>query len=274
MNTIQENDLIVVAYKGRKYLKKLEAGKGFHGKGGILQFSDVVGSPWGTAFGEYEVFKPTIEDIIMYGIRRETQIIFPKDAFFLSHKLSIGPGSRVLEVGTGSGALTLLLSRMVGANGCIISIEREERHHINAKKNIDKFKEFENISLLNKDISDFEDEAFDAAFIDVREPWLYLDHIGTLLKGSAPVGLILPTANQVSDTLPSLHKGFGDIEVIEILFRTYKTLAARLRPEDRMIGHTGYLLFGRKVIGQTVQVEELEQLNGYNQSDESEPSDL
>jgi tRNA (adenine57-N1/adenine58-N1)-methyltransferase catalytic subunit len=248
MGNIQEDDLVLVAYKGKKYLKKLEMGKSFHGVGGILSFSSVVGCPWGTSFGDYEVFRPTIEDIIMYGIRRETQIIFPKDAFFICQKLNVKNGSRVLEVGTGSGALTILLSRMAGPEGTVVSIEREEKHYKNARKNIDKFGEYANIELLNLDVVDFDASGFDAAFIDVREPWLYMEQIGSRLNGSAVVGIIVPTANQVSETLPILHQGFGDVEVIEILFRTYKTLAARLRPEDRMIGHTGYLLFARKVL--------------------------
>jgi tRNA (adenine57-N1/adenine58-N1)-methyltransferase catalytic subunit len=250
MDEIRENELIVVAYKGKKYLKKLEVGKAFHGQGGILPFSSVVGMQWGTSFGEYEVFRPTIEDIIMYGVRGETQIIFPKDAFFICHKLNLKCGDRVLEVGTGSGAMTLLLSRAVGPDGRVVSIEKEEKHHKNAKKNLDKLQEFQNIDLLNMDVTDFEEAAFDAAFVDVREPWLYLDRVAGLMKGSACLGSIVPTANQVSETLPGLHEHFGDVEVIEMLFRTYKTLAARLRPEDRMIGHTGYLMFGRKVIGQ------------------------
>jgi tRNA (adenine57-N1/adenine58-N1)-methyltransferase catalytic subunit len=253
MELMKENDLSVVVYRDKKYLKRLELDKSFHGKGGILPFSMVVGCPWGSRFGEYEVFRPTIEDVMMYGVRRETQIIFPKDAFFISSKLDIRPGSRVLEIGTGSGTLTLLLSRTVGPEGLVVTVEKEERHYKNARKNIDKYGEYENIETHNKDIGELEGEAstingpFDAAFVDLREPWMYMDRIRGLLKGSAVIGFIVPTANQVSETLQALRQGFGDVEVLEILFRTYKTLAARLRPDDRMVGHTGYLLFARKV---------------------------
>ncbi len=258
MDLMQENDLAVVVYRDKKYLKRLEADKSFHGKGGILPFSMVVGCPWGTRFGEYDVFRPTIEDVMMYGVRRETQIVFPKDAFFISSKLDIRPGARILEVGTGSGALTLLLSRTVGPDGSVVTIEKEERHHKNAKKNIEKYVEYRNVELHNVDVLDFEGSSealeepshagvFDAAFVDVREPWLYMEKIHGLLKGGSVIGFIVPTANQVSETLQALRQGFGDVEVIEILFRTYKTVAARLRPEDRMVGHTGYLLFARKL---------------------------
>lgn len=247
MDMMQVNDLVVVVYRDKKYLKKLEMGKSFHGKGGILPFESVIGCPFGTRFGEYEVFRPVIEDIIMYGVRRETQIVFPKDAFFISVKLDIKCGSRVLEIGTGSGALTLLLSRAVGPDGLVVSIEKEERHHKNAQKNLAKHREFANVELLNMDVVDFEGQEFDAAFVDLREPWLYMERVRTFLKGGAMIGFIVPTANQVSDSLQTLKQGFGDVEVMEILLRKYKTVAARLRPEDRMTGHTGYLLFARKV---------------------------
>jgi tRNA (adenine57-N1/adenine58-N1)-methyltransferase len=247
MDKMQENDLVVVAYRDKKYLKRLELDKSFHGKGGILPFTTVVGNPWGSRFGEYEVFAPTIEDIMMYGVRRETQIVFPKDAFFALCKLNIRSGSKVLEIGTGSGTMTLLLSRAAGIEGSVTSVEKEERHFKNAKKNIDKFQEFSNIDLRNSDINDFNDGLFDAAFVDLREPWMFMDKIASLLKGGAVTAFIVPTTNQVSETLLAMRDSFGGVEIVEILFRTYKTIAARLRPEDRMIGHTGYLIFGRKI---------------------------
>ena len=247
MDVMQENDLVVVAYRDKKYLKRLEKGKSFHGKGGILPLLSAVGCPWGTRFGEYEVFRPTIEDIIMYGVRRETQIVFPKDAFFICLKLDVRCGSRVLEVGTGSGAMTLLLARAAGPEGQVVSVEKEERHYKNSRKNIERFADFPNTEVHNTDIDEFVASPFDAAFVDLREPWLHLEKLRSLLRGGAPVGFIVPTANQVSETLQAIKGGFGDIEVMEIMLRKYKTLAARLRPEDRMIGHTGYLLFARKI---------------------------
>ena len=256
---IRPDDLAVVVYKEKKYLKKIEEGKSFHGKGGILPFASVAGRPWGTRFGEYDVFPPTIEDVIMYGVRRETQIVFPKDAFFICHKLDIKCGSRVLEIGSGSGALTLLLSRAAGPEGHVVSVEKEERHYKNAQRNLAKYLELQNVTLRHADAADFEDGPFDAAFIDLREPWLYMEHLRALLCGGAPIGFIVPTTNQVSECLQALRQGFGDVEVIEILFRRYKTVAARLRPEDRMVGHTGYLIFARKI---EAVVEELRATDG------------
>lgn len=254
MSTFQENELVLIIYQDRRYLKKLEPGKSFHGRGGMLQFSDVVGLPHGSVYGAYYLYAPTLEDIIMSGVRRETQIIYPKDSTFICFKLNLRPGSRVLEVGTGSGALTLFFSRAVGPGGRVVSIEKEARHHLNAKKNLQKFGELDNVELLLGDIMEYDGEGgFDAVFVDMREPWDVMDKVRGLLTGSGPIGMIVPTANQVSEILNSLGEGFGDVEVLEILVRKYKTVAERFRPMDRMIAHTGYLIFGRKIARVIVQ---------------------
>jgi len=247
MALMQENDLILIVYRGNRYLKKLEPKKNFHGKGGTLDFSSLVGLPYGIRRGEYEVFEPTVEDVIMYGLRRETQIVYPKDACYICFKLSLKHGDRVIEVGTGSGALTLLFSRAVGPAGMVVSFEKEERHYKNARKNIERFAGSPNVDLRLADVSERGGTEFDAAFIDVREPWSVLEKVWGSLKASGSLGIVVPTTNQVSETLRALQPLFGDIEVLEILLRKYKTVADRLRPDDRMVAHTGYLIFGRKI---------------------------
>jgi len=247
MAFMRENDLILIVYQGNRYLKKLEPKKNFHGKGGTLDFSSLVGLPYGIRQGHYEVFEPTVEDIIMYGLRRETQIVYPKDACYICFKLSLKHGDRVIEVGTGSGALTVLFSRAVGSSGKVVSFEKEERHYKNARKNVERFADACNIDLRFADVSEHESAEFDAAFIDVREPWSVLEKVWASLRASGSLGIIVPTTNQVSETLRALQPLFGDVEVLEILLRKYKTVADRLRPDDRMVAHTGYLIFGRKV---------------------------
>lgn len=247
MKIIGENDLVLIVYKDKRYLKKVTLDKSFHGKGGILTFSDLIGKSFGIRCGQYEIYEPTIEDIIMHGIRRETQIVFPKDGFFVCFKLNLKHNSRVIEVGTGSGALTFLFSHIVGPEGMVVSFEKEERHYKNAKKNIERFVEWGNVDLHHGDVMDYFNNEFDAAFIDVREPWIYFDKVRSLLTESGSLGMIVPTANQVTEILRKLKDGFGDIEVMEIMLRKYKTIAERVRPEDRMVAHTGYLLFARKL---------------------------
>ncbi|OPY82017.1 MAG: tRNA (adenine(58)-N(1))-methyltransferase TrmI [Syntrophorhabdus sp. PtaU1.Bin153] len=242
---IDENDLVLIIYKDKRYLKRVEPGKSFHGTGGVINFSDLVGTAYGVRYGQYQLFEPTLEDIIMYGLRRETQIVFPKDGYYICFKLNLHCGSRLLEVGAGSGALTCMFSRMVGPEGKVVSFEKEERHYRNAKKNIQRFAEWDNVELHNGDVADYDEDEFDAVFIDVREPWLLLEKVRDLIKGSGSLGTIVPTANQIADTLRGLQDGFGDIEVMELMLRKYKTVAERVRPEDRMVAHTGYLVFAR-----------------------------
>jgi tRNA (adenine57-N1/adenine58-N1)-methyltransferase catalytic subunit len=247
MRVIAENDLILIIYKDKRYLKKVQDNKSFHGKGGIINFNDLAGMPFGIRYGQYEIYEPSMEDIVMYAVKRETQIVFPKDASFICFRLGLMHGSRILEIGTGSAALTFIFSCIVGPDGSVVSFEKEERHHKNAKKNMEHFSKWDNTKLYLGDVMEHEDGGFDAVFIDVREPWMCLDKASGLLKSSGLLGMIVPTANQITDTLKELSNRFGDIEVLEIMLRRYKTVAERVRPVDRMVAHTGYLIFARKI---------------------------
>lgn len=247
MNTISENDHVVILYKNKRYFKKVEAGKSFHGTGGAINYADLIGTEYGVKRGNYEFYKPTLEDIIMYGIRRETQIVYPKEAYHICFKLNLKNGSKVCEVGAGSGALTCMFSRMVGPEGRVVTYEKEERHYKNSRKNIERFAEWNNVDLRHGDIIDSDEKDFDAAFIDVREPWLIIEKVRSFMRASAHLGIIVPTTNQIVETLHALNEGFGDIEVIEIMLRKYKIVPERVRPEDRMVAHTGFLIFARKL---------------------------
>ncbi|MCX5804660.1 MAG: methyltransferase domain-containing protein [Proteobacteria bacterium] len=247
MRVIAENDLILIIYKDKRYLKRVQIDKSFHGKGGIINFNELTGMPFGIRYGQYEIYEPSMEDFVMYGLKRETQIVFPKDASFICFRLGLMHGSRILEIGTGSGALTFIFSCVVGPGGSVVSFEKEERHHKNAKKNIEHFTKWDNTKLYCSDVMEYEDGGFDAVFIDVREPWMCFDKASKLLKNSGLLGMIVPTANQITDALKELGNCFGDIEVLEIMLRRYKTVAERVRPVDRMVAHTGYLIFARKI---------------------------
>lgn len=247
MKAIEDNQLILLIWRGRKYLKRIASDQSFHGKGGMLRYGDLIGKPYGIRIGEYDIFEPTIEDIVMYGLKRETQIVFPKESFYVAFRLSLKKGSKVLEVGTGSGATTYIFSHAVGPDGIVVSFEQEERHFRNAKRNIERYGEWDNVELHNEEFTGYGGESFDAAFIDVREPWTVLEKVRRHLMPSAPVGMIVPTANQISEVLKELETGYGDTEVLEILIRKYKTVSERVRPTDRMIAHTGYLVFTRKL---------------------------
>ncbi len=130
-----------------------------------------------------------------------------------------------------------------------------------ARKNLERAGGLDAVEMKQRDIRDgFDERNADALFLDVREPWLFLLQAHAALKGGGFFGSLVPTANQLSDLLQEMETegGWADIEVVEILTRHYKPVAERLRPEDRMIAHTGYLLFARAVARQGFVSEQAE----------------
>jgi tRNA (adenine57-N1/adenine58-N1)-methyltransferase len=250
MEKIKENEWVLIRVGEKRYMKKVEKEKTFSFKGGHIKFSEIIGKPFGISIGKALILKPTLEEIILYGIKRETQIIYPKDSFYICKKLNLIEGKKVLEFGSGSGALTLVLSSCVGNNGKVVSYEKEERIYKVAQKNIENFAVFRNIELINEEFKgeNHKENEFDAIFVDTREPYPYIKSLWKILKPSAPIGFLLPTTNQVQELLRVLQPYFGDIEILEILVRHYKINPERFRPEDTMIGHTAYLLFAKKIL--------------------------
>ncbi len=255
---------ILIEVNGRRYLKSTR-GVFSTSKGLSLDLSTLKREGYGLQVAEFRVFKPTLEDIIMRGFKRITQIVYPKDSFYALLRLGMGPGKRALEVGTGSGAVTAVMIWLAGENGFVLSCEREEKFLRIAVSNIQKFREFigeARVEFLNIDLSverlPREFSNFDLAFIDVRHPWEVIPNIWDALIPSATVGLLLPTTNQVSQLLKFLEDNYtrfpaGCIDVLETLHRYYKPVPERLRPEDRMVAHTGYLVFFRKLVFPSAQ---------------------
>lgn len=187
----------------------------------------------------------------MREIKRTTQIVYPKDAGYILMKMRITSGSRVIEAGTGSGGLTLVLAQAVGPNGCVYSYEVRSEMQELARSNLERIGYCESVVFKLRDISaGFDERDVDALFLDLPNPWDYLAQAHTALANGGFFGCILPTTNQVSSLLGVLEgeTGFGLVEVEELLLRPYKAVPARLRPMDRMVAHTGYLVFARALI--------------------------
>jgi len=166
-----------------------------------------------------------------------------------------------LEAGTGSGSLTTALAWAVGPHGQVISYEiRPEMQNL-AKKNLERVNLAERVSFKLRDIGDgFDEQDVDALFLDVPNSYDYLAQVRKALKPGGYFGSILPTTNQVSRLLIALHQhGFSFVEVCEIILRFLKPVPDRLRPTDRMVAHTGYLIFARPVLlagGEPIESEE------------------
>ena len=202
----------------------------------------------------FRVLRPQLHDLIM-GIKRQTQIMYPKDMGLICLKLGVGAGRTILEAGSGSGGFTIALSWFSGPAGRVHTFEAREEFHKLARRNLDWAGVGENVSLHLRDIGDgfgLDDPAVlngqkaDALFLDVRTPWEYLDHALEALVPGAPLAFLLPTVDQVSRLLLALERGpFEETEVCEILVRPWKPVPDRLRPADRMSAHTGFLVFSR-----------------------------
>ncbi|MBS3809405.1 MAG: hypothetical protein KGY38_04540 [Desulfobacterales bacterium] len=207
---------------------------------------------------KYYVLECDSCDHVMHGIKRDTQIIYPKDAGYILLRLDIFPGKFVGEAGTGSGGMTLLMSKAVGERGRIYTYEKNAQLADRIRKNLQPEEEFENVRLYTRAVEDgISETGLDAFFLDVRDPSEALGPVYSALKPGGHLGVLLPTANQMSRLLWALRDyPFLILEAAEIFLRTYKTNPSRFRPEDRMVGHTGYLLFARALTENPADQEE------------------
>lgn len=254
MRLAQAGDLaLFVSRDHKQFLVRLRPGETLHTHRGIVAYDDCIGGSWGRDIQShlgypFLILEPSTADLIRQ-IKRTTQIIFPKDVAYILIKLSIQPGTTVVEAGTGSGGLTLALARATGPDGRVVSYEaRPEMQHL-ARKNLEKVGLADRVEFKLKDIAaGFDETGVDALFLDVPEPSHYLSQAAAALRGGGFFGTLVPTVNQVIRLLGAIQdQPFGMIEVEELMLRSYKTVADRLRPTDRMVAHTGYLLFARKI---------------------------
>jgi tRNA (adenine57-N1/adenine58-N1)-methyltransferase catalytic subunit len=263
LSLAQENDRVLLVSPGnRRYLLLLRSGRRFHTNKGIIEHDALIGQPLGrsvtTHLGyTFLVLRPSLHDLLM-NVKRVSQIIYPKDIGLILLKLDVVHGRRIIEAGTGSGALTLALAHAVRPDGMVYSYEvREEMLHT-ARRNLEEAGVEDSVILHQRDIAEgFLERDVDALFLDVREPWDYMEQTCQALADGGCFGALLPTTNQVSIQLAAMaHHPFMAIEVLELMLREYKPVPQRLRPDDHMIAHTGYLLFARKIAPSADPIQE------------------
>ncbi|MFU8771418.1 MAG: tRNA (adenine-N1)-methyltransferase [Anaerolineales bacterium] len=271
-STTAENDLALLVGRTHKtFIIRLTPGAKVQTHRGVLNHDDLIGQPWGSQVFSHQgssffLLQPSLADILL-NLPRNTQILYPKDIGFILVTMGIGPGMHIVEAGTGSGALTTALAFTVGEKGHVYSYENRAEMQNLAKKNLTRFGLEARVSFILRDISQgFDQNDADALFLDLPNPEDYISQVKAALKPGGFLGSILPTTNQVSRLLVALgREDFGFIEVCETLLRYYKPVADRLRPADRMIAHTGYLIFARAVL--PAKVEQENQINSNNQTE-------
>ena len=251
----QPGDLAqLVGSTHKNFIIRLENGGELQTHRGILKHNDLIGLPWGSQVfshmgNSFFLLQPSLADLLR-STRRNTQILYPKDIGFILVTMGIGPGQHVLECGTGSGAMTTALSFAVGPQGRITTYEMRPEMQALAKKNLNRAGLEDRVTFRLANIADgIEEREVDAVFYDLPNPEDYIRQVRTALKPGGFFGCILPTTNQVARLISALkQEDFAFIEVCETLLRYYKPAAERLRPTDRMVAHTGYLIFSRPII--------------------------
>lgn len=250
----QDGDLAqLVGLRHKHFILALQAGAKFETHRGILQHDNLIGKPWGTQVfshigAPFFLLQPSLAALINE-LPRTTQILYPKDIGFILITMGIGPGQTVMEAGTGSGSMTTALAFAVGSQGRVISYEVKPDVQNLARKNLSRFALDSRVDFKLRDIEQgFDETDVDAFFLDVPNPYDYAGQIRTALKPGGYMCCLIPTFNQVEKTLLSLRQNsFAFVEVCELLLRYYKPEPTRIRPTDRMVAHTGFLVFARRI---------------------------
>ena len=243
----------LVGLRHKHFILTLQAGAKFETHRGILQHDDLIGKPWGTQVfshlgSPFFLLQPSLADLLI-DLPRTTQILYPKDIGFILVTIGVGHGQKVMEAGTGSGAMTTALAYAVGPTGLVISYEVKPDAQNLARKNLTRFGLDSRVDFKLRDIGQgFDETEADSFFLDVPNPYDYIAQVRAALKPGGFLCCLIPTFNQVEKTLYALHQNnFAFIEVCEILLRYYQAIPNRLRPTDRMVAHTGFLIFARRI---------------------------
>ena len=237
----------------KKWLVKVEKDKKLHTHLGIIDVDSSIDLDYGSHMmtnKEKKIYLlPNIYDFVMKS-QRTTQIIYPKDYGYIAVRTGLKNGFKVLEIGTGSGALSTFMASIVMPQGHVYSFDINDIFMSIAKKNLVKsgMNEFVTLSYYdNEKISGYRD--IDLVIIDLGDPWAYLDIVYPCMKSGSFVVCICPTMNQIEKLSNQFYNsGYIDSEYVETFLRKIEAREGKTRPNMRMIGHTTYLGFARKVL--------------------------
>jgi tRNA (adenine57-N1/adenine58-N1)-methyltransferase len=260
MSKLQSGERIhLVDKKGRQYALTLKAGDLYQLSGHKISHDDLIGKPDGSLVAlsgnkTMLALRPTFGDYVLK-MPRGAQVLYPKDLALIPMWADVYPGSRVFEAGTGSGALTMALLRAVGLRGLVVTYEAREDFARTAMINIERYmgpvpnlisfrrNAYEGISLLDDGLS------FDRLVLDLPEPWQVVPYAAQVLRSGGMYLSFVPTVPQVVQTVEALERAavFGMVETFETLLRTWSIQGRSVRPDHRMVAHSGFITVARKI---------------------------
>jgi tRNA (adenine57-N1/adenine58-N1)-methyltransferase len=242
--------------KGKLYSFTITPGKEWHTHKGWITHDDLIGLPEGsvvstTAGLKFTAFIPLLADYVL-SMPRGATIVYPKDAAMIVGVADIYPGARVLEAGVGSGALTLSLLRAVGSEGSVHSVERRQDFADNANANITNYfgTAPTNWSLAVGSVQEQEfTTPFDRVILDMLAPWECVEMAAKVLRPGGVLLAYVATTTQLSATAEALKEDghFTEPESSETIVRGWHHEGLAVRPQQRMIGHTGFLIQSRRM---------------------------
>jgi tRNA (adenine57-N1/adenine58-N1)-methyltransferase len=247
--------VIFLDRKERIYLRRLEAGKKISIRGGRIVAAEIIGLPEASVVRSsinepFFVLRPTLAQLIP-NLPRQAQVIYPKDIGAILIWADVFPGARVVEAGTGPGALTMALLRAIGPEGRVVSYEIREDFAQMARSNVAHYYgPAANWTLKTEDVTvDLAETDVDRILLDLPEPWQLTEKAWESLRPGGILLSYLPTVLQVKSLVDSLrqHGGFVCIETMETLMRFWHVKGLSLRPEHRMVAHTGFITAARRI---------------------------
>jgi tRNA (adenine57-N1/adenine58-N1)-methyltransferase catalytic subunit len=248
--------------KGRHHTITLEPGKEFHTHQGSFLHDVLIGAPEGTVVTStggtaYLALRPLLADYVL-SMPRGAAVVYPKDAAQIVAMADIYPGARVIEAGVGSGALTMSLLRAVGPHGLVHSYERRADFAAVATANVERF--FGGLHpawrlMVGELVASLDmDTPADRVVLDMLSPWDCVDAVAKVLVPGGVLCCYIATTTQLARIVETIrqHGGFTEPASWESMIRTWHVEGLAVRPDHRMIGHTGFLVTSRRLAPGTV----------------------